>query len=65
MTPMQNVLEARIEMAKRLLAYGGMAIGDVAAACGFQNIYYFSRCFKERVGTPPSRMAKEQAVLPR
>ena len=64
MTPMQNVLEARIEMAKRLLAYGGMAVGDVAEACGFQNIYYFSRCFKERTGTSPSSIAKAQTAMP-
>lgn len=59
-TPMQSVINKRINMAKSLLEYGGLLVSDVAAACGFANIYYFSKCFKEKTGVAPSEYKKTQ-----
>lgn len=57
-TPLQSIIIERINMAKSLLEYGGLSVSDVASACGFQNIYYFSKCFKERTGMSPTNYKK-------
>lgn len=58
-TPMQSIMNARINMAKSLLEYGGLSVSDAAAACGFRNIYYFSKCFKQKTGISPSEYKKQ------
>lgn len=42
------VIDRRIARSKELLAKGEMSIRDIAITCGFQNISYFSRQFKNR-----------------
>lgn len=59
-SPMQSVINERISMAKTLLEYGGFSISDVSSACGFENIYYFSKLFKQRTGIAPSRFGHKQ-----
>ena len=61
-TPMQSVINERINMAKSLLEYGGLSVSDVAAACGFSNICYFSKCFKEKTGVSPSKYKKPAGI---
>lgn len=61
-TPMQSVINERINMAKSLLEYGGLSVSDVTAACGFSNICYFSKCFKEKTGVSPSKYKKPAGV---
>jgi AraC-like DNA-binding protein len=53
-TPIAALGEARLRRARDLLAGGGHAVKDVAAACGFANPFHFSRAFKRRWGVPPS-----------
>ena len=43
----------RCTEAKRLME-GGMHVSDAAAACGFENLSYFTRMFKKLLGCPPS-----------
>lgn len=45
----------RVEQAKQLLGDGLLTLSEVAAACGFQNEYYFSRVFKQFTGIPPGK----------
>lgn len=47
------VIEERIKKAKQLLRQNNMSIRDIAIACGFQNISYFSRQFKKSTGMTP------------
>ena len=45
----------RLERAARLLRSSPMMIGEVAAACGFDNCCSFARAFKTRYGMSASR----------
>ena len=48
------IIFARMRHAKRLLIGTNYTIGAIAARCGYENIYYFSRAFKKEVGCSPS-----------
>ncbi len=52
-SPMQFIVNQRIQLAKQLLIEG-MRIKDVAFSCGFDNQLYFSTVFKNAVGMSPS-----------
>ena len=43
----------RIDSAKRLLTETDLSVGEIAARCGFENVYYFSTAFKKVHGTSP------------
>lgn len=53
-TPVEDLLNARIEKAISLLTYNHTSITETAELCGFSSIHYFSRKFKEKTGVPPS-----------
>lgn len=48
----------RATYAKELLSEANMNISEVAAACGFNNIPYFSQIFRRYVGRSPSEFKK-------
>ena len=52
-SPKQDVLGARIHLASKMLIYTGASVTEIAALCGFQNVYYFSKYFKESTGFSP------------
>lgn len=54
MTIMQYVLEQRMKMAERLLLANAVTVTEIAERCGFPDVEYFSKCFKENHGIPPS-----------
>jgi AraC-like DNA-binding protein len=54
-SPVRALNEIRIHRAKAMIKSGIFTLQEVAAACGFQNEYYFSRVFKEYVGTSPGK----------
>ena len=47
--------DLRLKRAQDLLKNGEMSVYDVAVVCGYQDIAYFSRCFKKRFGVSPSK----------
>lgn len=53
-SPMNDLLSARLEMAKQLLSLGVYKVGDVATICGFSSIHYFSNYFKKITGISPT-----------
>lgn len=53
-TVMQYVTKKRLDKAERLLRTGDDAIKNVALSSGFEEVEYFSRCFKKHYGKTPS-----------
>ncbi len=53
-SPNQYIVEYRLKQACRLLRMG-LSVKAVAASCGFSDQFYFSKTFKQHMGTVPSR----------
>lgn len=53
-------MELRLKMAEQLLTTTSDRIIDIALECGFNNISYFNRAFKERYGVTPTEYKKRQ-----
>jgi AraC-like DNA-binding protein len=60
-----RVLELRLQKARRMLAdprCDGLKIGDIAEACGFNEVSYFNRCFRRRFGGSPTQYRGVEAL---
>lgn len=53
-TPMEYVMELRLEAARRRLVASEEALTTIAIECGFGSSSYFSHCFSRRHGLTPS-----------
>ena len=54
----ERVLELRLQKARMMLSdprYNGLKVGDIAFACGFNEVSYFSRSFRRRFGASPTQ----------
>lgn len=58
-SPMNDVINQRILLAKRLLESGQASVSYVAQTCGFNTINYFSKYFKKATGYTPREYAKK------
>ncbi|MBR2612083.1 MAG: helix-turn-helix transcriptional regulator [Clostridia bacterium] len=58
-SPKKYIITLKINYACELLRLGQYSITQVADLCGFANIYFFSRQFKEYMGITPTRFAKD------
>jgi len=58
-TPADYLRRRRCEWAKELLMFTELAVGDVAEAAGFGNIYHFSRAFKHTAQLTPSDFRRQ------
>lgn len=54
-TPLNYILELRINHACSLLKGSPLPITNIAVQCGFNDINYFSRTFKKRIGLTPKQ----------
>lgn len=52
------IIDARIAESKRLISQGNLSIRDIAIACGFQNVSYFSKQFKKATGMTPRKWGR-------
>ena len=50
----QYANHVRVNKAKNLLMTGKYYVNEVAYHCGYQDVYYFSKVFKDIEGVPPS-----------
>ncbi len=53
--PIDYLIDVRLKHARRLLLESRLSIGEVAREVGIEDIYYFSKLFKKRLGMPPRR----------
>lgn len=54
LTPMEYVIETRIEKSKTLLRHKEIPITEIAMRCGFGSNAHFTSCFKRLLGVSPS-----------
>lgn len=57
------ILDKRIEKAKKLIREGTLTITDISERCGYSNVYYFSRGFKEKTGLTPTEYSKHTRIF--
>ncbi|MBO5050865.1 MAG: helix-turn-helix transcriptional regulator [Clostridia bacterium] len=61
-TPIQYLQDIRLQYGKELLRDTDLPVGEIAAACGFENVYYFSSSFKRSIGLSPLEYRKKQQL---
>lgn len=57
-TPIRYLMQYRIEKASDLLKYSNEYSNEIAILCGFSDISYFSKCFRETKGCTPLEFRK-------
>lgn len=61
-TFVKYLTKVRIEKAKSLLKLTGDRIIEIAGLCGFNDVYYFSHCFKKYMGVSPKKYRDEENI---
>jgi AraC-like DNA-binding protein len=61
-TPARYALGLKLQEACRLLIETSDSISEIANACGFDDEFYFSRCFRRQFGSPPRTYRKEHLI---
>lgn len=62
-TFMQDVINSRLNMAKRLLLETNNSVSLIAEKCGYENDSYFMRQFKSHIGITPSEYRKKYSEM--
>ncbi len=57
-SPIEDLVDARLARARALLTNAGLPIGEVAVQTGFASLSYFSRLFHRRVGSTPREYSR-------
>lgn len=57
-TPIQYLKQYRIQQAAQLLLDTGEKVSEIASRCGFQDMSYFTRAFREAKGCVPTQYRK-------
>jgi AraC-like DNA-binding protein len=57
--PVQYVINARMNMAEKLLLNSELSLEDISERTGVNNVYYFNRLFKKHYHIPPARYRAE------
>ena len=57
---MDDLIDARISMAKQLLQTTDLQVTEIAEICGYHNDVHFMRQFKNKTGLSPSEYRKKQ-----
>lgn len=61
LSPSRFVLNIRLKVAADLLEKEGVTVSDVCWQVGFNNLSYFTKCFKEQFGVLPSVFFKNKS----
>lgn len=57
-SPQQHITNLRVSYACDLLNSGLYTINTIAGMAGYENVFYFSKVFKQTIGVPPSQYLK-------
>lgn len=57
-SPKADLLQKRLDMAEQMLIGSQRSVSEIAEACGFQSIYYFSKYFKKHRGVAPRKFSQ-------
>ncbi|MFE8697723.1 AraC family transcriptional regulator [Cytobacillus sp. FJAT-53684] len=57
----EYLTDVKIDMAKKLIAKGGMKLKEVATQIGYDDPFYFSRKFKKEIGVSPTEYMKRRS----
>lgn len=60
LTPNRYLIGLKIDYAKNLISTNYFSIPQIAEMCGFSDIYYFYKVFKNETGTTPAKYKKER-----
>ena len=65
LTFQQLRMHFRLEYAKKLVTNSNLSIDEIAKQCGYQNLGYFYRVFREKYGKTPSkfRSPNNQSII--
>lgn len=58
-SPMADLINARMNSAKNMLAFTKLGVEEIAYRLGYRNVTHFIRQFREYVGVTPSRYQKQ------
>lgn len=58
-SPINDLLNARLKHAEALLLHLPMPIAQIATACGFARVEHFTRLFRQRTGFSPGQIRKQ------
>jgi signal transduction histidine kinase/ligand-binding sensor domain-containing protein/AraC-like DNA-binding protein len=58
LSPVDFIREIRLNKAHEMLQNGRYNVSETASLNGFSDAAYFSRCFKEKFGMPPSKIIR-------
>ncbi len=59
-SPTEYRIALRMQYACDLLSTSTRSIAEIAAACGYGDVLYFTRLFKEKIKTPPGEYRKRE-----
>lgn len=62
-TPGEFYRGLRMDRGRNLLITTDLTLMEVAMACGFTSVSHFSKCFKARFGTAPTKLVQGLSVL--
>ena len=62
MTPLNYLMENKIQEAENYLLYTGLSVKEIAAELAFSDQYHFSNAFKKHKGCSPSEFRKQHAA---
>lgn len=56
--PQNYIIQAKVERARQLLAESDLTVSAIAELVGFQEIFYFSRQFRQKTGQTPTEFRR-------
>ena len=61
-SPKEFLIRLRLNQAKQLLVSENLSVSEIAALCGFSDLFYFSRSFRSKTGLTPSEYRKNYVL---